>query len=257
MSALSWRERAWRVGAAFALVGLVGMLAFQGLRSGKAPHLVAPHLVAKASEAAGAGGVAGAAAGNQSASILSHALTDAIASLPGVSIAKAYVEKLSAGVCETMDCLSEESSLRFEDAALRHGLRLVPGLATGTPEHRLAFWQTSTEYIRSLDLSVAKASLRVRNWKGKDIAGSAPGSEFCMIGRAPDQAASDRPLYEVILSGVRRTGLQQGESRVRLGLIMAHDAPDGSWRLCGVNYYDVPTSQAMHMVPIAYPARDR
>ncbi len=196
--------------------------------AGEATTLPAPKFASlSAAVAAGAGALG------------PHALS------PGRSVALAAETELALGA------IADETPLTFEDLALRKRLRLPKGLASGTDAHRLSYWKDTTDYFRNLDVDITSAVVRVRNRKGRYEAGPVLGLEVSMHGAGSRVAPIEKPIYEVVFTGIARTGKHAGQS-VRFGLWLVNDAPDGSWRLCGVSYYDLPPEgEGRPVLPIA------
>lgn len=239
------------------VVGIIGTL-WIALDAGTRAQPLGPAASGGRSAPARAVGTksADASPSRERAASLAKALQDELQILPAFSLGQGEVLSLATNTCSALEAIEDASGLAFEDGAMRHGLRLPKEIASGTPEHRLKYWQASTEYVRTLDLSTEQATLRIRDKKGRHLAGDSPGRQFSLVAQPADQADSTGPLYEVILKGVAHGQARETTKPAYLGLVMAHDAPDGSWRLCGITYYGLPQNKAMPIVPVAYPAKE-
>ncbi len=170
-------------------------------------------------------------------------------------MAEGQVATLADATEQVLAALRDETSTAFEDLALRKRLRLPKGLASGTDAHRLSYWSDTTAYFRNLDIDITSAVVRVRDQKNRALAGPRIGREMVVRVTAADEAPSQTLVYEVVLSGIARSGAYAGKT-VRFGLLMIRDAPDGSWRTCGVSHYDVPSGgETRPILPVAYPAK--
>lgn len=149
--------------------------------------------------------------------------------------------------------LLDETSISYEAHALQRGLRLPDGLAAGSSEQRQIYWASTTGYLRDLDIEVASIVVRVRTFKGRDAEGPQVGRAMLVRTVAKDEVRTDKPLYELVFTGVGRSGDLAGQ-RIRFGLLMVRDVPDGSWRPCAICHYDVPEGKPRPMLPVAYPS---
>ena len=243
------RPWVWAIGACGALIALSGWLWFARPGGGQP-------FSAEGAGQAGAGGRPVLADGAttppaEKFASLSAAVATGAGALgphalsPGQSVILAAETELALGA------IADETPLTFEDLALRKRLRLPKGLASGTDAHRLSYWKDTTDYFRNLDVDITSAVVRVRNHKGRYVAGPVPGLHVSMHGGGPGVAPIQKPIYEVVFTGIARTGKYAGKA-VRFGLWMVQDAPDGSWRLCGVSHYDVPPEgESRPVLPIA------
>ncbi|MBI2759983.1 MAG: hypothetical protein HYX51_00975 [Chloroflexi bacterium] len=247
--------RSWML----AVVGCVVLVAIGGLLLVVRQGWVQPSAAAESGPAPPGGravgaGVSATPPAPQFAS-LSAAVVAGVGTLGSHALSPGQAAALVADTELVLGAIADETSLTFEDIALRKHLRLPKGLASGTDAQRLSYWKDTTDYFRNLDVDITSAVIRVRNSKGREVAGPVPGRAFSMRTTAPDEVRSTKPIYEVVFTGIARTGKYAGQA-IRYGLWMVQDVPDGSWRLCGVSHYDVPPEgEPRPVVPIAYPPK--
>ncbi|MFN0010961.1 MAG: hypothetical protein ACKVS8_04870 [Phycisphaerales bacterium] len=181
-------------------------------------------------------------------------LSSASAALDVWKLPEPAARQLAQDTQRILDAIADETTLTFEDLASRKRLSLPRGLARGTDEQRLAFWRSTTDYFRNLDIDITSAVVLVRGSRGKLLAGPQPGRTFSVRVKDDSEAPSDEPVYEIVFAAVVRSGDGAG-STIRFGVWMVKDAPDGSWRSCGVSHYDVPQGQSRTLIPSAFPPK--
>lgn len=243
----------------FAAAGIAVVLAVVGwavlVRPARGPHSGPPVqalgvLARQPSDRTATGAAAGAPLESLVAALLAGN-----AHLEGYALPEAQVARLAHETAQVLVALADETSGTFEDVALRKQLRLPRGLSSGTDAHRHTYWKDTTDYFRSVDVDMTGAVVLVRNSKNRALAGPRVGREMVVRVSAADEAPSEKPVYEVVFSGIARSGTNRGKP-VRFGVLMIQDAPDGSWRTCGVSHYDVPNSgESRPIIPVAYPAK--
>ncbi len=245
------RVVAARVCASVVFVALAGLVWFASRGGPRSNHLPAGRPEPRFADAAAPG--LSTSLGGTKFDSLASAVAGGCAALGPHDIAQTRAAALAKDTEHMLAALGDETSITFEDIALRKRLRLPRGLAHGTDAQRLAYWKDTTAYFRNLDVDVLSVVIRVRDATGRALAGPRVGRELVMRFLASDEARSAKVVYEVVFTGIAREGPRAGQA-VRFGLLMVDDAPDRSWRLCGVSHYDVPnTGESRPAIPVAYP----